>query len=173
MCWHLNLLAEEERASSWRPGIPDRAAFREVPSLPFSFGCLFHQKPFNLKTETSLFRGGSEERLSFRRELPTKPYPCPFQSWRFRGFRIHHPTPEPPVFCRGCLLKWKKTPMKHFPKNICFQRRRSTQWSGSVQRTQAPLPRPSRLQLGHSTSHSQNHFLCKTSSLRRKNALIV
>jgi hypothetical protein len=99
----------------------------------------------------------------------------------FRSFQIQLPPlapNKPNTFCWGYLVKQKQKAQW----NIDFVKMTSASslvWQGSStdepQRPQAPnlFPHPGRLLVSLSTSPSQNHFLCKTSSLCRKNALTV
>lgn len=152
---------------------------------PFSFGCLFHWMPFYHRTKTTFSGRKLRETARSKQNSPQSHThhilrgEDPKRIWTLQklpDITPHHLKPN--VFCWGCLAKknnTKKNPSEtDFPKNhICFQLPMLVQQHSWVPKTHRPLtPSPDRC-CSASTSHSQNHFLCKTSSLRRKNALIV
>lgn len=158
----------------------------------FSFGCLFFffflTKPlFYHRTKAAFFfRGGigkGGQGNCQNKTTPNRPMPYCIPGWRQnRTWALQRlpnnprPTPTPTNSVKGT---W---PQKQNLSETDFQKLTSASSLVSVQQQHSWVPRPrapvypfnsGQLQLDLSTSHSQNHFLCKTSSLRRKNALIV
>lgn len=164
--------------------LTDYNSLNEIPSLPI-FLWLSFSKPNAILplNQNHLLFGRKTDRQNKTDSNRAKPHhslkaPRPLRRGQglLRGFQIQ-PPPQSGLTCslEGAWLSKTKTPMRlsqkpaSAPSFLC-------QCSGTAEspRTPGPVrPHPGRLLLGLSTSHSQNHFLCKTSSLRRKNALIV
>lgn len=149
---------------------------------PFSFGCLFHQMPFYHRTKTAFSLGGRQaagsKQNSLQNHAPDKLSQRPKEDMDSSETSRYNLPPPSSLMCsvEAAWLNKTKTPMKQNSQKTTSASSFLCQCSGMAesQRISGPLcPHPGRLLLGLSTSHSQNHFLCKTSSLRRKNALIV
>lgn len=144
------------------------------PTPPYFPLVVFPPKPNPILPQSqigSLF-GGRGETVEAK-QLPAELQSAAFSKLRtrrhglFRGFHIN-PTPtHKSNFFQRCLTT-KLNPMKPITASSLVHQCSST----PRPETRASFLPKSKLLLGLSTSHSQNH-LCKTSSLRRKSALIV
>ena len=147
---------------------------------PSSFGCLFHQMPFYHRPEQPSVGRKLKETARSKLNSPQSRAPATFSELKTeRGhglFKASTYDPRPPsLMCsvEGAWLNKTKIPMKQTSqKTSASSFPHQCSGRGSLREPQAPH---ASILAGCclASPHSQNHFLCKTSSLRRKNALVV